>query len=360
MYRIRNQITRLLVLSGLSSFQLAGASWVALLAARGFSLVEIGLAESCFHAASLLFELPSGVIADVFGRKKSLVMSQLMFVLSALCMAFADRLPGVCLALALDAWGYNFASGAREALAYDGLKADGQEDRYLDFSARELSIYRIGNASAILCAGLALRLGFRAAYLLDAVLGLVALAMACGLHEVKTEERAFTSSVPARIAECFRKSLGFLVHNIPAVRVMLANALVGAFSILTVFFLQAQLPAAGVEEAMLGPVLFIISLGGAIGARLSSRLKVKYGWALALCGSGAVIGALCGASKLPAVMCAGGFMANLLSDLLEVRTDALLNDRFPSGQRSTLLSAASLVFSLVMIVLSPLAGMFFA
>ena len=54
---------------------------MALLAARGFTLVEIGLAESCFHMASLLFEVPSGVISDVFGRKKSMILSQLMFML---------------------------------------------------------------------------------------------------------------------------------------------------------------------------------------------------------------------------------------------------------------------------------------
>lgn len=360
MLKIKKQMSGLLALSGLSSFQLAGASWVALLAARGFSLVEIGLAESCFHVASLLFEVPSGVISDVFGRKKSLVMSQLMFVLSALCMAFADGLAGVCLALVLDAWGYNFASGAREALAYDSLKTAGQEDAYMDFSAKELSIYRIGNASAILCAGLALRLGFRISYLLDAALGLIALMMACSLREVKADEKQFTGSIASRIAACFRESCGFLLGNLPAVAVMLLNALVGAVSILTVFFLQAQLPRAGVGEAMLGPALFIISLGGAIGARLSARLHMKYARALILCGCGAAFGAFCGVSSLPIVMCAGGFAANLCSDLLEVRTDALLNERFPSGQRSTLLSVASLVFSPVMIVLSPLAGLFFA
>ena len=153
MSKIQKQIRRLLAVSALSSFQLAGASWVALLAARGFSLVEIGLAESCFHVASLIFEIPSGVISDVFGRKKSMVMSQAMFVLSALCMALSRGMTGVCLALVLDAWGYNFASGAREALAYDSLKSAGQEEKYMDYSARELSIYRVGNAAAILCAG---------------------------------------------------------------------------------------------------------------------------------------------------------------------------------------------------------------
>ena len=55
-------------------FQIAGASWVALLAMRGFSLLEIGVLESIFHVVSFCFEIPSGVAADVFGRKKTLVM----------------------------------------------------------------------------------------------------------------------------------------------------------------------------------------------------------------------------------------------------------------------------------------------
>ena len=85
-------------------------------------------------------------------------------------------------------------------------------------------------------------------------------------------------------------------YLIAMVVIMLLNALVGAVSILTVFFLQAQLPRAGVGEAMLGPALFIISLGGAIGARLSARLHIKYARALILCGCGAAFGAFLGAA----------------------------------------------------------------
>ena len=59
---------------------------------------------------------------------------------------------------------------------------------------------------------------------------------------------------------------------------------------------------------------------------------------------------------LPVLMILGGFLGNLLDDLLQVRTDALLNDRFPSAQRATLVSVNSLCFSVVMIVMSPLMG----
>lgn len=53
-----------------SGLRITDAVWVALLAARGFSLWEIGLAESVFHVVSLLCEVPSGMAADLLGRKR--------------------------------------------------------------------------------------------------------------------------------------------------------------------------------------------------------------------------------------------------------------------------------------------------
>ncbi len=75
MQNIKKQVSRLYLSSVLGNLFVAGA-WVAILSARGYSLVEIGIAETVFHITSLIFEIPSGVLADVFGRKKSLLSVQ--------------------------------------------------------------------------------------------------------------------------------------------------------------------------------------------------------------------------------------------------------------------------------------------
>lgn len=361
MQKINHQLRRLYTISALSSFQLAGASWVALLAARGFSLVEIGIGESVFHVASLLFEIPSGVISDVFGRKQSLILSQCMFLISALVMAFSQSFALVCAALVLDALGYNFASGAREALAYDSLKSMGQEDRYLDYSSKEYSIYRTGSAAAILCVGLALRMGYRYAYLTDVLLGLLCLWQTLLLVEIRTEAQQAEGRVWEKILHCFRESVEFLKQNSASLNLMLWNAFVGAMATLTVFFLQALLPEAGVSGLLLGLCLFVISLGGAAGARLAVRTsRIRYGSLSVICLAAVLLGLVCGRTALPLLLCIGGFLSSFCDDMLQVRSDALLNDRFPSSQRATLVSVSSLCFSLVMILLSPLAGWFFA
>lgn len=353
-------MVRLLSVSALASFEIAGASWVVLLAARGFSLMEIGIAEGAFHVASLLFEIPSGVISDVFGRRKSMILSCMMRLTSMLLMVFSKGLAGVCLALVFAAFSYNFASGAREALAYDSLKSVGLESHYLRYSSMEMILYRVGSASAKLLAGFALWLGYRRAYMLDATLGLVCLGVTFCLDEVQTESTLNREHVSVRLKMCFMDACAFLARERRAVSIMLVNAFTGALSILLVFFLQAKLPQAGLEGVYLGPALFVMGLGGAVGARFAERSKgMRYLHLYASCLGGVVLGLALGTSGIPLLMIAGGFAAGAFDDLLQVRTDTLLNDQFPSSQRATLVSVSSLCFSLVMIVLSPLAGMFF-
>ena len=108
-----------------------------LLVLRGFSLVEIGLAEAVFHVVSLLCELPSGLLADLMGRKRTLAASHVLFCLSALLMTASEGMGGVCLALAASAMGYNLQSGTREAITYESMLQAGQEADYLKFSKSE-------------------------------------------------------------------------------------------------------------------------------------------------------------------------------------------------------------------------------
>ena len=56
------------------------------------------------------------------------------------------------------------------------------------------------------------------------------------------------------------------------------------------------------------------------------------------------------------------FTVNVISsgDALQVRTDAILQEMFPSEQRATLISMESFTFSVIMIALSPLAGIVFS
>ena len=132
---LTRQKRTLLLLEWSVGFRPAGSVWVLLLALRGFSLVEIGAAEGLFHVVSFCCELPSGLLADLLGRKRTLALSQGMFLLSALLMAGSQGVGGVYLSLAVSALGYNLQSGTREAMTYESMLQWGQEGEYLRFSS---------------------------------------------------------------------------------------------------------------------------------------------------------------------------------------------------------------------------------
>lgn len=365
MHNIKKQISRLYLSSVLGNLSLTGA-WVAILAARGYSLVEIGFAETVFHITSLLFEIPSGVLADVFGRKNMLIVSNIMRMLGNIIMIVSCNYFMVCTSLAFYALSYNFSSGSGDALAYDSLKTVNNEDYYEKYASNQMIIYRLCNGISTLCAGFALLIGHKAAYGTDILTGIVQIWILTSLHEVhachlKDSEKNIIRSIRTELITCFIKSLSFLKKARKAMFLMFCNSLVGAIDILLLFFLQAKLPEAGMPGWALGFALFFMETGGILGAKLILKCtKMRYRSVFAIAALLVLSGVLVEHSGMYLAMTLGGFIAAFSDDALQVRTNTILQDMFPSEQRATLISIESFTFSMIMIVLSPLAGILFS
>ncbi len=359
MFKIKKQLSKLYTSSVLGNLSLTGA-WVAILAARGYSLVEIGIAETVFHITSLIFEIPSGVLADVFGRKKMLIVSAIMRMIGNIIMILSSNLFMVCMSIAFHALSYNFSSGSGDALAYDSLKLAKQESRFEKYESNQLIIYRLCSGISTLCAGFALTIGHKLAYSTDLITGIIQIAVLVSLREVYAVSPNTDVPLGKRLISCFKESFAFIKEVRKAIGLMLCNSFVGAVDILLLFFLQAKLPEKGIPEWGLGIALLFMEMGGIVGSRLILKLpKISYKCIFAISTSLVLMGFLAEHSPLYWVMALGGFIAAVGDDALQVRTNAILQDMFPSEQRATLTSVESFSFSVIMIVLSPLAGFVF-
>ena len=355
MLKIQKQIGYLYTSSILESLTLTGA-WVAILSSRGFSLVEISIAETVFHLVSLLLELPSGILADVFGRKRMLIVSAMLRMTANVAMFLSGGLSTVCISMGLTAASYNFDSGTGDALAYDSLKCVGQEGRFDRYESNQLTIYRLCGGLSTLCAGLALTLGYKIAYASSLVTGLMQILVLSGLQEVQFQKFQEDSTLAQRLLLCTKESLCFLKTGARALLMMLANSLVGAMDTL----LQAKLPELDIPQWALGLALLVMALGGVVGSRLilvASRWRFRRCFAAAA--AAVLLGILLEHAPMYPFMVLGGFLSAAADDALQVRTNTLLQGMFPSRQRATLTSVDSFTFSVVMVVLTPLAGILF-
>ena len=346
-----------------SGLRITDAVWVALLAARGFSLWEIGFAEGVFHIVSLLCEVPSGMAADLLGRKKILVFGGMCVVLYNLLMAIAPNLFFICLAMGLNAFASTMFSGTFSALTYDSLKQCGQTDDYLKVSATCSQITNLTTALGSLASTLERFLHFSGFYLLSAAFeGIAALATVLMEEPIVTETQASRENrsfreLPGQFVQLVRDSLAALRSSPLVAKLIAASALVCVPSYLTKMFVQQRLIELGWPTALLFLPLLLSGLASMLGIEVGRRVRPKslrrfYVVCALLCGSGCVlVGA---APALGSIL--GCMLVQFILDAWTLHENQKLNDAIPSDQRATLISVDSMAYSLLMIPASPLVG----
>ena len=87
---IKKQIRTLYLYEVVSGFQIVDLVWVLFLIQRGFSLAEAGIAEGVFHAVSMCCEIPSGMLSDLAGRRRTLAAAGIVSALSSFLMIATD------------------------------------------------------------------------------------------------------------------------------------------------------------------------------------------------------------------------------------------------------------------------------
>lgn len=330
-----------------------GGIWILYLQHRGFSLAEIGLAESVFHLAPVTLELASGSIADVLGRKWSLVAGCLLATASAALMLRADSLPWLLPAMYLGGASYAFRSGATQAFLYDNLAASDGAGRYAGLWGKLLSVSYLVIAATTWLGGVLADRSFALPYVLTIVAGLTAAALAAGLREPVRERPAHRSLV-----RTVREALG-IVRGHPGLAALLAFG-AGLMTLLTLVGLYAQAVFAeqGLAPSQVGLIIGATLLFTALGSWFSGRIGARIGFVRAIVAATiAIVGAALGMGSGVLLLTVGLYLlAELVTGVFEPLMSERLNRGLPGAQRATILSIEGFMFSITMIWAFPLFG----
>jgi MFS family permease len=176
----------------------------------GLNNTEAFTANAFFTAGQMLFEIPTGVIADTWGRRTSFLLGAATLLVSTLVYVLMWRVHAPLWAWALGSMfiglGFTFFSGATEAWLVDALTFTGHEQRLEQVFAHAQVVTGVAMLSGTLAGGyLAQQTNLGVPYLVRAALLLITLAAAAyamkdlgftparkqgTLHEVRTLLRA--------------------------------------------------------------------------------------------------------------------------------------------------------------------------
>jgi len=161
---------------------------------RFLDFKEIGILTAVKLISSNLFEVPTGVFADVVGRKTSIVAS---FFLYGLVMFGFANVSIFWMFIALDvlkALSSAFFSGSLEALVYDSLKEEERESDYDKVVSNMESVAWTGLFLAAIGGGFAYYYWYRSPYIIQSILYVIAGVLALGLKEPKIDTQKFRLS----------------------------------------------------------------------------------------------------------------------------------------------------------------------
>ncbi len=96
----------------------------------GVSLEQFAWLQGLWSLTIIVFEVPSGMLADTIGRRTTLRLAGFLAVLEMIIFAVSTDVVGFAVNRILSGFNESLASGADSALLYDSLKARGREGEY--------------------------------------------------------------------------------------------------------------------------------------------------------------------------------------------------------------------------------------
>lgn len=341
------------------SFGLFAALWVIYLQReRGLSLAQAALIDVTFFVAATVGEVPTGMVADRWGRKRSLTIGTVLLGVSALAWTFAPTVPLIMLAYIGMGVGFTFLSGAEDALFYETVRRAGRAGDYTRLAGRVAATMTGGLALGSVASGLLASVSLRLPFLVATGGYVLIVALVLSFHEPPTEAPAEPRRHVGFVAPL--RQAFTLISTRPAVRfAMLYLAVVPlAALILETLFVQPQAVAVGVPLAGVGVVVMALQLATIVGASCADRVARRLGEGPILVATPLVIiGCLL---LLAAWQVAPALSAMALLSLVTALQRPIAFNRIQAEvadrMRATLLSVQSLLFTLLAALAQPTLG----
>ncbi len=223
----------------------------------GLTLPQLFLLQAWFFLWIFLLEVPTGAVADKYGRKASILCANACLLAATAIYATGKGLPRFLLAEVIWAASSALASGADEAMVYDSLKACGEESRSKKALAT-LASFDIGAIAVAAPIGslVAARWGLRAPMALMLVPFALGLLVGFALEEPPTGEEGPKPGY----REVLTRGVRYFASHEPLRALAFDSVTIWMLSFMTVWLFQPRLKELGIGVAAYGFVTAAMTL----------------------------------------------------------------------------------------------------
>ncbi|GEM_PF-2210463 len=317
---------------------------------KGFNYAQIGIATAVMTAGYVLFEVPTGVVADKISRKLSVLIGLTIHALGLLVLILLNNFPLLILYSILTALGGTFASGSLQAWLYDNLKHLGREKEYRQLMKDIKTITLPLSATTVIIGGfLAQYYGFTLPLALTLLAEIITIVVAYTIpeYEFQKPERSYLKHTFEASKKLLRPELLWLIILSITVS-MQVNQFRKFFEPYLGDILAKRLNTTLIGTlGILGVVEAIVKVvPRLIGIRLRDEWSVKaYSLAPVII---PLLTALSVIYQNPLWIIALGIVVTIVNTAFGFNVSIELQHRIPSEERATIMSLDMMVSALVM------------
>jgi MFS family permease len=240
---------------------------------NGLTMKDIMVLQAVYSIAIVILEIPSGYLADVMGRRKTLILGAVFGTIGFATYSFSYCLLGFLIAEIILGIGQSCISGADSAMLYDSLLERGEEKKYSRFEGRVISLGNMAEAAAGIIGGLLAGISLRTPYIAQTVIAFIALPAAISLVEP-------TRKIPlmkAGLKEIIHIARFALFEDRTLRRNILFSAIIGCATLTMAWFAQPFFEFTGIKIGWYGLLWTTLNLTVAIASYTAHRLESKLG-----------------------------------------------------------------------------------
>ena len=126
------------------SFFLVLPYWVIYFNEVGLTFTQLGIAWAVFSFSAILFEIPTGAVADIYGRKFSVILGGILTSIFLFLIIFAKEFYLIIILMALWGMATTFSTGSYDAWVIDLLKFKRKNKLIHDFFIKLQSFATFG------------------------------------------------------------------------------------------------------------------------------------------------------------------------------------------------------------------------
>ena len=240
---------------------------------NGMGMHDIFILKAIYSVAIVVMEIPSGWMADIWGRKKTLILGAILGSAGFLAYSFSYGFWAFAVAEIILGIGHSFVSGADSAMLFDSLKADNKTKEYTKQEGRITSIGNFAEAFAGILGGFLAAISLRTPFYFQFAVAAMAIPAALTLIEPKIHSTEHVHSIK-KLVQNIRKT--FAVNQNLRISILL-SAVTGTATLTFAWLVQPFFKAIDLPVEMFGIFWTALNLTVGVSSIFAHRVEIFLG-----------------------------------------------------------------------------------